>query len=140
MAAPGPKAPDRENWLTFVEQGEINGIGKELAMNMIPGGVEEGCLKMLLDADARHLFSDARLEKIQRAFSMFCGDAELRLQVEITEIAAGDIETPSRQKQRITEEVQQAAEKTFEQDPNVQHLINLFDAEIVDGSVRPPSD
>ena len=129
-----------EGWAAYAQTSGIEGISKELAMNMVPRSEEGGILTMVLDERAQHLFNDARLEKINQHLTTITAGNAPKIRVLIESISSVEMETPSLQKKRIIEETQQAAEQSFREDPNVQELVKLFDAEIIDDSVRPASD
>ncbi|MBX2867528.1 MAG: DNA polymerase III subunit gamma/tau [Acidiferrobacterales bacterium] len=129
-----------EGWSVYAQTGGIEGIAKELAMNMVPRSQEGKVLNMVLDERAQHLFNDARLEKINQHLADLSDGNGPRIAVSIETISSSEMETPSLQKKRIVEETQLAADQSFREDPNVQELVNLFDAEIIEDSVRPASD
>jgi len=129
-----------QGWTSYAEKSGIDGIARELAMNMVPREEVNGVLTLVLDERSQHLFNDARLEKINQHLSSISGGTAPVISVSIEAITGAEMETPSLQKQRIVTETQQAAEQTFREDPNVQELVNLFDAEIIEGSVRPAID
>jgi len=130
----------REGWASYVEHSGIDGISRELAMNMVPKSEQNGVLTLVLDERAQHLFNETRLDKLNQHLSSVAAGEAPRLQVSIEKIDSTGMETPSLQKQRIVAETQEAAEQTFRSDPNVQELVNLFDAEIIEDSVRPATE
>jgi len=127
-------------WTAYAENSGIDGIARELAMNMVPREERNGVLTLVLDERAQHLFNNERLKKINQHLSSISNGSAPAISVSIETITGEDMETPSLQKQRIFTETQQAAEQTFREDPNVQELVNLFDAEIIEDSVRPAVD
>ncbi len=129
-----------QGWTSYAETSGLDGIAKELAMNMVPREEVDGVLTLVLDERSQHLFNEARLKKINQHLSAISGGTAPAISVSIESIENEDMETPSLQKQRIVAETQQAAEQTFREDPNVQELVNLFDAEIIEDSVRPAVD
>jgi DNA polymerase-3 subunit gamma/tau len=62
----------------------------------------------------------------------------IQLTIDVNEVDAETSETPSQQKQRHARERQESAEQAFKEDLNVQTLVDLFDAEVVTESIRPP--
>ena len=125
-------------WGRFVASDQLKGLSRELAMNMMPVGFNDGTLSLILDSAARHLFNDDRLGRLEKLFVEF-SPVEVRLSAEIRGLDSGDAETPAMQRKRLLEERQAAAEKAFTEDPAVRGLIDRFDAEIVPESIRPPT-
>jgi DNA polymerase-3 subunit gamma/tau len=59
---------------------------------------------------------------------------EIRLTIHLTD---GEGETPAIQKIKRDESRQQQAEHSIHNDPNVQTLIELFDAQVLPGTIKP---
>ncbi len=133
----GEELCGQQGWATFVEQSGFNGISKELVMNMAPRSFSNNTLELVLNQESKHLFNDSRLEKIKQHCVATLGD-KFRLKVVVDQIDGENTETPVQQKQRHVEQRQQSAEQAFTHDPNVQELVDLFDAEIVTDSISPP--
>ncbi len=127
------------DWNGFVASQGLNGLARELVMNMVADGFEGGTLQLVLDATSRHLFSDDRLKRIERQCSRHFG-RELRLAVTIRELEGEAVETPAMQRERERIQRQKNAEKAFQEDPNVRELMDRFDARIVPDSIRPGTD
>jgi DNA polymerase-3 subunit gamma/tau len=125
-------------WTEFVEGSGLSGISRELVMNMIPRSLDGHHLHLLLDQKSRHLLNQSRLKKIEQHCAETLG-LEIRLKLDVDDIEQEEAETPSQQKQRYARERQKSAEQAFNQDQNVQTLVELFDAEIVPESIQPPT-
>ena len=129
---------DGDHWAACIEQSGLSGLVREMAMNMMPESVSDNTLRLRLDAGHGHLFNPGRVKKIEQQLAERLS-LPLKLTVVVAEAGAAAEETPSRQRARAGREKQQAAEQTFQHDPKVQELVDLFDAEIVDDSIRPPA-
>ena len=129
---------DGDHWAACIEQSGLNGLVREMAMNMMPESVSDNTLSLRLDASHEHLFNPDRVKKIEQWLAERLS-LPLKLTVVVAEAGAATEETPSRQRARAGREKQQAAEQTFQHDPKVQELVDLFDAEIVSDSIRPPA-
>ena len=129
---------DGDHWAACIEQSGLNGLVREMAMNMMPESVSDNTLSLRLDAGHGHLFNPGRVKKIEQWLAERLS-LPLKLSVVVAEAGAAAEETPSRQRARAGREKQQAAEQTFQHDPKVQELVDLFDAEIVSDSIRPPT-
>jgi len=123
-------------WSEFAEKSGLTGISRELVMNMVPHNLEGNRLSLILDQGSQHLFNDARLKKIQQFCCQQFGQS-IQLNVSVDQVDTAAHETPSQQKQRQHRERQESAENAFGNDPNVQQLVDLFDAEIVTDTIRP---
>ncbi len=128
-----------ESWTTCIKQSGVSGVARELMMNMVLESVSDHTLRLTLDADHANLLTPDRVQKIEtqlaKRFSL-----PINLEVSVQHAGADNRETPSRQQQRDQQETQQAADQAFRHDPNVQELVDLFDGEIVNDSIRPPAN
>ena len=129
---------DGDHWAAYIEQSGLSGLVREMAMNMMPESVSDNTLRLRLDAGHGHLLNPGRVKKIEQQLAERLS-LPLKLTVVVAEAGAATEETPSRQRARAGREKQQAAEQTFQHDPKVQELVDLFDAEIVSDSIRPPA-
>lgn len=129
---------DKAGWASFVENCALTGMPRELVMNMTPERLDGEVLHVLLDDKTRHLMKPDRLQKIEQYLAASV-DQPLSIEVRIATIAEDAVATPAQRRQKAAEDRQQNAENVFTQDPNVQSLVDLFDAEIVPDSVRPAS-
>ncbi len=134
----GKNLASQQGWAEFIEHSGPEGLAKELMMNMAPVSFRDNTLEVVLNEDSRHLFNNGRMKKIEQ-FCVGRLGKDFRLKVEIEQLAEGQPETPSQQKQRESRQRQQSANQAFTHDPNVQELVDLFDAEIVTDSIRPPA-
>ena len=128
----------QHGWSNFIENVGCTGIQKELMMNMVPQSSVGNRLQILLDDASKHLFNDSRRQKMEQLCSNYIG-SKVALEVTVDQVNASQGETPSQSKQRQKKERQDAAETSFLNDPNVQELMDLFEAEVVSGSIQPPA-
>ncbi len=125
-----------DRWAACIEQSGLNGLSREMMMNMAPESVAGNTVRVTLDADHGHLLTPARVKKIEQHFAARLA-LPVKLKVTVGALNAEAQKTPSRQQQRARQETQQAAVQAFNHDPTVQELVDLFDAEIVTDSIRP---
>ncbi len=132
-AAAGDGPPDPEAWARLVADSDLGGMARELAMNLAPSRGEDGGVVLVLEERHRHLRSPERdravLSAIERHFGAGVG---VRFQV-----GGEQRETPAQYRSRRVAEKQQAAAEAVAQDPNVQQIIERFEATIVPESVQP---
>ncbi len=125
-------------WAACIEKSGLSGLAREMMMHMAPESVAGDTLHLTLDAGHGNLLNRDRVKKIETQLARRLAQP-VTLKVTVGKAGAQDRETPSRQQDRAQREKQQAAEQAFQHDPKVQALVDLFDAEIVDESIRPPA-
>jgi DNA polymerase-3 subunit gamma/tau len=124
-------AADSANWGALVERMSLNGIVRELAMNLGLSKISEGTYFLCLAPSHEHLHDAGRIEIITAELRKISEDASI-----ILEIKEHDLETPARYLQRVREEKMQAAETAISRDPNVQALKEKLGATLVRDSIR----
>lgn len=129
---------DPDGWLGFIANSGLNGISREILMNMVPKSVDGKNLNLTLDTASRHLFNSGRLKKIEQ----HCRDnlsLDIKFNVDIDDLsdAGPDSETPTQKNTRMQKEKLADARQAFTHDSNVQELVDKFDAEIVNESIKP---
>ena len=127
-----------EGWQNFINESGINGINREILMNMSPQSVEGRSLNVILQSSSRHMFNNNRKKKIEDYFNEKLS-ISINLNVEIEDLvdSSDDNETPAQKLERLQREKEDTARQRFMHDNNVQELIDTFDAEIVSGSIKP---
>lgn len=135
----GELAGQPGNWAALVERSGLSGIVKELAMNMAPLSAADGTLSVALAEAHRRTCTRERLRRIEKS----CGEAlgrSFRLRIDQADGPVGKPppETPAQHRERKQSQRMQEAQGNFENDPHVREMIELFDAEIVPGTVTPP--
>ena len=132
---------DGARWAACVERSGLNGLTREMMLHMLPESVDGNTLRLRLDADKTALLDDSRLKKVEQHLAE---RFSLPVKLEVTTAPSGaapnaPTETPAQRQARAQREEQQAAVQAFQHDPKVQELVDLFDAEIVSDSIRPPA-
>jgi DNA polymerase-3 subunit gamma/tau len=131
VGTPGPK--DISDWAATVPRLGLSGFTLQLANHCVLDRVEGQSVRLLLDPAQSGALSGRQKERIHDALSRYLGQP-VRLEIVV---GKADAETPARQQQRVRSERQQAAEANIHADPNVQALMDTFDASLVPGSIRP---
>jgi len=140
-AAPGiaiADLADCERWTEFIAQSGVSGLERVMVMHMLPESVADNTVNLTLDAKHAHLLDKAAMAKIERRLAEYLS-LPLKLSVRVGEIAAKQGGTPAERQDHGRRAQQQAAEQAFQHDPKVQELVELFDAEVVGDSIRPPA-
>ena len=122
---------DLADWWGLVEKIPVNGVVRELAMNLGLNEVLKDVFYLILDPSHEYLYDSARVELI---------NAEIRkLGVNVlikVEVKKHDIQTPALRMLRLREEKLQAAEQAITDDPKAQALQEKFGATLVKESIR----
>ena len=123
-------------WAALVSGSTLEGIARELAMNMAPIEYNENTLTVTIDAAVSDFYNKDREALIENAVGEKAGRSfTLRLLKSSEEVP--ETETPVANRLRHVEEAKAEAYQTLMQDPTVQEVIDRFDATIVQESVRP---
>lgn len=129
-----------DNWMVCIKQLGLSGMAREMMMNMLPESVSGNTLYLRVDAGHKYLLSEKRTQKIEDKLSeRLSVPVKLAISVEQVNATAGE-ETPSQKQERASQEKQQSAEQSFQDDPKVQEIVNMFDGEIDNASIRPSND
>lgn len=131
-----PPSPVHENftaqsWIALVEELAISGITGNLLANCIPVSQDESSLSLMLDESQSSLFNDEHLRRITQCLTSHFG-REILVNISIGRLSA---ESPAQYRQRKKEERVQEAVRDFENDENVQAIVEHFSAQIQQGSI-----
>lgn len=121
-------------WAALVEQAQVRGPARELALNAVPLGLDGTRLTLGIDAAYEALAIDATLKRLGNALGPLLGVAGLKIKVER---AAASADSPAARQRREADARQSAAEAAVASDPFVQQLIAEFGGRVVPGSIRP---
>lgn len=122
-----------ETWVSRFEQLGFGGVVGNIASHCILQRIEGDSVYLLLDQSNATLFSDSYTDRIQAHLSVAL-NAPLTVKIEVAELNS---ETPSARKERLIKERKQQAVISLQNDPNVQLLINEFDATLSLETVEP---
>ncbi len=123
---------DAENWAGLVARLNVSALVRELAMNVVPTTMRQDRIELALDAKNEHLLNDDRLDALARAL-----ETELGTRPKVTMVRReSDRETPAENLERRAVERLEAARSTIMNDPNVQEIIDRFDATILSESIK----
>ncbi len=120
------------DWLRLARQLPLSGFAQELAMNLALQSREEGKWCFELNPQHEHLVNDDRKAAVSGAISEKLGEA-VDIRIRLSEPAA---ETPVQSVEREKSDRQRQAEQAIKSDPDVQDLIDQFDATLVEDSIR----
>ncbi len=124
---------DGVSWAEVVSRLPLSGLAKELALNCEFRNFDsERCLLRLSPAHV-HLQMKPSPERLQKALSDHFG-IPVRVQIEV---AKNQVSTPAESAGRLRKELQQKAADVISQDDFVRDVIDLCQASVVEGSIRP---
>jgi DNA polymerase-3 subunit gamma/tau len=126
-----PSAPPASDWGRLVETLGLGGMAKQLALNCILIAREGNDFRLGLSPAHAQMLTKAIQDRVKVALEQHLG-TPVNLRFQIGELTAATPE--DERKQRRTEQ-EQAAIAAANRDPNVQAMVEMFDAQIT--RVRP---
>ncbi|MES3006379.1 MAG: DNA polymerase III subunit gamma/tau [Pseudomonadota bacterium] len=127
---PEPKI-DADKWMHIFDELEISGITRNLLANCAPVSFEDSHLVLTLDETQSSLFNDEHKRRITKSLSRHFNE---ELQVDIL-FGVLETESPAQFKQRQREEFSSQAITNFENDSNVQAVMQLFSAQLLKSTI-----
>jgi len=120
------------DWAKLAGQLAVTGVARELARNAELARYENGLFELVVPKSMPHLADKGYQEKLRAALEQQLGrPARLRVVAgEVRGASAAALEASDRDKRRAE------AAQTVNGDGFVQDLVNLFDARVVDSSIR----
>ncbi|MEM1264348.1 MAG: DNA polymerase III subunit gamma/tau [Pseudomonadota bacterium] len=122
--------PSEVDWYRLVPELSLSGVDRMLASNCAWQGSDGDKVMLSLDSRSASQYTEARRKNIEVALTKHFESA-VRLEIESS--VAG--ETPAQRDAQLAVDKHHAAERSLIDDPNVQSLLTLFDAEVVPDSV-----
>ena len=122
-------------WARLVGDAALEGVSRELAMNLSPQTYESGTLTVGLSSALQHLDKSTRRQEVEKKIGALLGEETFALQV-VKASHTSDAATPVVVQAKRTEEAKQQAYNKLMQDPVVQDIIDRFDATVVPDSVQ----
>ncbi len=122
---------DANKWMHIFEELQISGITRNLLANCVPTSFEDCHLVLTLDETQSSLFNDEHKKRITQSLSRYFNK---ELQVDIL-FGVLETESPAQFKQRQREEFASQAIRNFENDKNVQAVVQLFSAQLLKSSI-----
>lgn len=120
-------------WGELIEQSNLIGLSKELAMNCACERLADDVIQLSLAPKSEHLFKPERLSDIENEIrAVRSSQVEVRLEVEDS-----DRETPAECLQRLGFEQHEQTRETLQNDPGVKELMDQFGAKINENSIKP---
>jgi DNA polymerase-3 subunit gamma/tau len=131
--ASAPSTPGTTDWHVVLQKLRLSGMARELAHHCELVLLEAGQIALRLAPLHRHLQMKPAQDKLQQALSDYFG-RPLLLRIEVAETETA---TPAATAQKAREERQDKAVAAIEQDGFVRDVIEMFDAQLVESSIKP---
>lgn len=122
-----------EQWPQLVDRLGLKGMARELAQHSAFASMNEGLVTLNLPATHRQLLMPASELRLVQSLSELLG-MTIRVRIDVVEQVGV---TAAVLKKEAADERQNNAVAAIESDPIVQELIEVFDAKLIDGSIRP---
>lgn len=136
MPAAQAVAADSEapgDWQSILDSLQLSGMARALAQHCELLKLGGDVVQLRLPPAHRHLIMKAAQDRLQQALGEYCG-RPLQLQIEVAEVSTL---TPAAILQQEREERQDRAVAAIEQDPFVREVIDIFDATLIESSIKP---
>jgi len=121
------------DWQSILDGLQLSGMARALAQHCELLKLGEEVVQLRLPPAHRHLIMKAAQDRLQQALGEYCG-RPLQLQIEVAEVSTL---TPAAILQQEREERQDRAVAAIEQDPFVREVIDIFDATLIESSIKP---
>lgn len=129
-----PRATATEqNWHSLLNGLKLSGMARELGQHCQLRDLADGCIVLQLAPAHRHLSIKPAQDKLQHALSEHFG-RRMQLLIKIEDIV-GD--TPAAVAQRDRQERMERAIAAVEEDGFVRGVIDMFDATLIESSIKP---
>jgi DNA polymerase-3 subunit gamma/tau len=128
----GAASAAEADWRRLARRLPLTGWAQELAMNLAMLSRDERAWSFELNPQYEHLVNDERTGAVARALSEELGKP-VEVKIRLSEPA---VETPVQSVEREKSDKQKQAEQAIKNDPDVQDLIDQFDATLVEDSIR----
>jgi DNA polymerase-3 subunit gamma/tau len=129
-----PKALNAENWSEVLARLSLNGSVRTVAALLALTDASEGHVSFTAGRDDLFMMTDRFKQALSKALAEHLGHP---VRITIKPVDETNLDTPARQEQDLIDASQARAEAAIEQDPLVQRLRSRFDAQVLQGSIRP---
>jgi len=120
-------------WGELIEQTDLIGLPKELAMNCACEKMAEDHIQLYLAPKSQHLLKPERLEQIQQAVRTVL-DSQVEINLDLEE---SDKETPAECLARLGHEQFEQTKESIKNDPGVKAIMSEFGATLNEDSIKP---
>jgi DNA polymerase-3 subunit gamma/tau len=132
-ASPAPLVATSVCWPDILTALKLSGMARELAQHCELRSMDETKIALRLSPTHRHLQMKPAQDKLQQALCDYF-NRSVQLQIELAEV---ENDTPAISAQRDRRDNQDRAVAAIEQDGFVREVIELFDATLIEASIKP---
>ena len=122
-----------EGWPEFFECLNLVGVTQNIAMHCELVAVSGSYMRFILDEASAVLFQERQVSTLESAISEFL-QRPVQLSIDIGTVSE---RTPQHRREQLAAEQQRQAEQAIHADLLLATLINEFDGELIEGSIRP---
>ena len=123
------------DWKQLIDEMALAGLVREMAGHCVLKEHTEDKVHLTLSPAQEHLLKTTQKDRLQQAIKDRFG-AGVKLVITVEE---PEVETPAQQRSREEQEKQDAAVRSFNEDPNVKALQEMFDASVEPETIHPTS-
>lgn len=123
------------DWKQIIDEMALAGLVREMAGHCALKEHTQDKVHLTLSPAQEHLLKTTQKDRLQQAIKDRFG-AGVKLVITVEE---PEVETPAQQRSRQEQEKQDAAVRSFNDDPNVKALKEMFDASVEPESIHPVS-
>src|SRR5690554_4621897 len=123
-----------DNWWQWVDVLPLQGFTQSIASNLVLTKVEAGQYHFDLHPDQSFLFNESQQYEIEQALRSFVADASVIITKQVP-----TMESPAERDQRLAADARILAQQALETDTLIQRIVQEFDAQIIDSTIRPVS-
>ncbi len=125
--------PRSEDWHTILAALKLSGMARELGQHCEMRAFDGARIELCLSPAHRHLQMKPAQDKLQQSLSEYFGRS-VQMTIHLDEVVG---ETPAATAQRRRDELQERAVASVEQDGFVREVIDIFDATLIESSIKP---
>jgi DNA polymerase-3 subunit gamma/tau len=122
-----------DDWHSLVAALPLTGMAKQLAQHCELLERSESTIRLRLSPVHKHLLGKPQQDKLQAELQTKYGRL-LRLAIDVAEL---ETETPAARSRNLQRDRQERAIASIEQDPFVRDVVDLFDANIDESTIKP---
>ncbi|MCF8178940.1 MAG: DNA polymerase III subunit gamma/tau [Sulfuritalea sp.] len=127
------ETPVDEDWHALVAKLPLTGMAKQLAQHCELSERSAAAIRLRLSPVHKHLLGKPQQEKLQSELQTWFGQS-LRLEIDVAKL---ETETPAERSRNKQRQRQERAIAAIEQDPFVRDVVDLFDANIDESTIKP---
>ncbi len=122
-----------KDWHSILAALKLGGMARELGQHCEMRALDGARIELCLAPAHRHLQMKPAQDKLQQSLSEYFGRS-MQMTIRLEEVVG---ETPAATAQRRRDELQERAVASVEQDGFIREVIDIFDATVIESSIKP---